>query len=122
MPWPVNLLGVWLALCWAAQPVAAACAARGLRLGTLPCLAAGVLAACWPALLIRMGHINLCGHFLILLSLGLALRRLPGGGGWLAPGLLLLAAVLVHPYLFQIAALVLASVPLQAALERRAGW
>ena len=125
---PVNLLGVWLALCWVAQPVAAAYAARGLRLGTLPCLAAGVLAACWPALLMRMGHVNLCGHFLILLALGLALRRLPdcggrrGGGGWLASALLLLAAVLVHPYLFEIAAVVLASVPLQAALDRRAGW
>jgi hypothetical protein len=120
---PVNLFGAWLALCWVAQPVAAAYAARGLRLGTLPCLAAGVLAACWPALLMRMGHVNLCGHFLILLSLGLALRRLPGGGGgWLAPALLLLVAVLVHPYLFEIAAVVLAAVPLQAALDRRAGW
>ena len=119
---PVNLLGAWLALCWVAQPVAAAYAARGLRLGTWPCLAAGVLAACWPALLMRMGHVNLCGHFLILLSLGLALRRLPGGGGWLAPALLLFAAVLVHPYLFEITAAVLAAVPLQAALDRRAGW
>jgi len=119
---PVNLLGAWLALCWVAQPVAAVYAARGLRLGTLPCLAAGVLAACWPALLMRMGHVNLCGHFLILLSLGLALRRLPGSGGWLAPALLLLTAVLVHPYLFEIAAVVLAAVPLQAALDRRAGW
>ncbi|HEY0204346.1 MAG TPA: DUF6311 domain-containing protein [Acetobacteraceae bacterium] len=129
---PVNLLGAWLALCWVAQPVAAAYAARGLRLGTVPCLAAGVLAACWPALLMRMGHVNLCGHFLILLALGLALRRLPicegpscggpGSGGRLAPALLLLAAVLVHPYLFEIVAVVLAAVPLQAALDRRPGW
>jgi hypothetical protein len=124
---PVNLLGAWLALCWVAQPVAAVYAARGLRLETLPCLAVAMLAACWPALLMRMGHVNLCGHFLILLALGLALRRLPGlggpgGGGWLAPALLLLAAVLVHPYLFEIAAVVLAAVPLQAALDRQAGW
>ncbi|MGI4945768.1 MAG: DUF6311 domain-containing protein [Janthinobacterium lividum] len=119
---PVNLLGAWLALCWVAQPIAAAYAARGLRLGTLPCLVAGVLAACWPALLMRMGHVNLCGHFLILIALGLALRRLSGAGGWLAPALLLLAAVLVHPYLFEIDAVVLAAVPLQAALDRRPGW
>ena len=119
---PVNLLGAWLALCWAAQPVAAAYAARGLRLGTLPCLVAGVLAACWPALLVRMGHVNLCGHFLILLALGLVFRRLREAGGWLAPAALLLAAVLAHPYLFQIVALVLAAIPLQAALDRRTGW
>jgi hypothetical protein len=130
---PVNLLGAWLAVCWVAQPVAAVYAARGLRLGTVPCLAAGMLAASWPALLIRMGHINLCGHFLILLALGLVFRRLrardgthegggEGMGGWLAPALLLLVAVLVHPYLFQIDALLLAAVPLQAVLDRRAGW
>ncbi len=124
---PVNLLGAWLALCWVAQPVAAVYAARGLRLGTLPCFAAGVLAACWPALLMRMGHVNLCGHFLILLALGLALRRLPDCGRpgrrrWLAPALLLLATVLVHPYLFEIDAVVLAAIPLQAALDRCPGW
>jgi hypothetical protein len=119
---PVNLLGAWVALCWVAQPVAAAYAARGLGLGVLPCLAAAVLAASWPALLARTGHINLCGHFLILLALGLTLRRLRHGGGWGPPLTLLAAAVLVHPYLFQIAAAVLAAVPLQAALDRRPGW
>jgi len=65
---PVNLLGVWLAACLVLQPVSAAYAARGLRLGLVPCVAAGVLAACWPALLFRMGHVNLCGHFLVLLG------------------------------------------------------
>jgi len=33
-----------------------------------------------------------------------------------------MAAVLVHPYLFQIDALVLAAIPLQAVLDRRVGW
>lgn len=118
---PVNLLGAWLAACLVLQPVAAAYAARGLRLGLAPCAAAGALAACWPALLFRMGHVNLCGHFLLLLALGLVLRR-PHGGRWGAPAALLLAAVLVHPYLFQLVVLMLAAIPLQAVLDRRAGW
>ena len=119
---PVNLLGAWLALCWVLQPVAAVYAARGLRLGAGPCAAAGVLAACWPALLMRLGHVNLCGHFLVILALGLALRRPAGWRWWAAATALLLAAALVQPYLFQLAGLVLAAAPVQALLERRPGW
>ncbi len=119
---PVNLLGAWLALCWVLQPMAATYAARALRLGVVPCVAAGALAACWPALLARMGHINLCGHFLLLLALGLALRRPDRPGWWVGAGSVLLAAALVQPYLFQLAGLVLAAAAVQAALERRLGW
>ena len=123
---PVNWLGAFLGVCWLMQPVAAVYAARGLRTGPLACVAAGVLATAWPALLVRMGHINLCAHFLMLLALGLAFRRIEEGRPallrWIAPGLLLLAAVLTHPYLFQLCAAVLAAVPLQAALRRQRRW
>ena len=118
---PVNLLGAWLALCWVMQPVAAVYAARGLRLGMWPCVAAGALAACWPALLVRMGHVNLCGHFLVILAVGLALRPARGWRWWAPATALLVMAALVQPYLFQLAGLVLGAAPVQAALERRPG-
>jgi hypothetical protein len=123
---PVNALGAFLGLCWLMQPVAGVYAARGLRVGPLAALTAGVLAAAWPALMVRMGHINLCAHFLMLLALGLAFRRLtdapPTLRRWAAPAALLLAAVLTHPYLFQLCAAVLGAAPLQSALRRRPGW
>lgn len=122
---PVNLLGMFLGLCWLLQPVAGAYAARGLGAGQVAAVAAGVLAVCWPALLVRMGHINLCAHWLLLMALGLAFRRLGDGvvrRRWLTPLGLLLVAVGTHPYLFQLCGAVLAAVPLQAVLRRRPGW
>jgi hypothetical protein len=146
---PVNWLAPFLGACWLLQPVAAAYAARGLRVGAVGTLAAAVMAAAWPALMFRVMHINLCGHFLILLALGMTFRRIgllpvPNRGmsalagsnrvpttrddggwetakAWLPPAVLLLVSILTHPYLFQLCAAVLAAVPLQAAL-RRAGW
>lgn len=122
---PVNWLGAFLGVCWFMQPVAGVYAARGLRVGAVGCLVAGVLAACWPALMVRMGHINLCAHFLLLLALGMTFRLMRGGPSirrWAAPSGLLLLAVFTHPYLFQLCAVVLAAIPLQAALRRRTGW
>ena len=88
----------------------------------MPAVAAGILAVAWPALFFRIMHINLCGHFLILLALGLAFRRTQRRGGWMAPAGVMLAAVLTQPYLFQLCAAVLAAIPLQARLERRPAW
>ena len=123
---PVNLLGVFLGLCWLLQPVAAVYAMRGLGAGLLPCLVAGAMAACWPALLVRMGHINLCAHFLVLLALGLAFRLLrnpaPTLRRWVWPAVLLMGAVLTHPYLFQLCAAVLGAVAVQSAWRRPPGW
>jgi hypothetical protein len=126
---PVNLLGAWEVFYWVMQPIAGVFAARGLRLPLLPSLAAGVLAACWPALLFRFGHINLCGHFLLLLSLGLVFRRISTApdvkivGRWLAPMGVLFVAVFTQPYLYVLCVALLATIPLDAALPpRRAGW
>lgn len=122
---PENWLGAFIGACWVLQPVAAAYAARGLRVGAAAALAAGALAVAWPALMFRMMHINLCAHFLILLALGLSFRgleRTPGRGWWAAAGGLLVVSVLTHPYLFELCAAVLAAVPLHAAIWRRAGW
>ena len=122
---PVNWLGGFLGVCWLMQPVAAVYAARGLGAGPVAALVAGVMAACWPALMIRMGHINLCAHFLLLLALGLALRLLaapPSLRRWWVPAGLLVASVLTHPYLFQLCAAVLGAVAIQAAWRRPPGW
>lgn len=122
---PENWLGAFIGACWVLQPVAAAYAARGLRVGAAAALAAAALAVAWPALMFRMMHINLCAHFLILLALGLAFRgleRTPGRGWWAAAGGLLVVSVLTHPYLFELCAAVLAAVPIHAAIWRRARW
>ena len=118
---PRNLLGVWLALCWLLQPVAAVFALRALCRSLAGAVAVAVLAGLFPALLIRLGHVNLCGHFLILLALGLTLRLLQEKTTrrWIAAGLVLTIAILSHPYLFMAAGSTLAAVPLQATIRRR---
>ncbi len=120
---PVNLLGVWLALCILLQPVTAVFALRGITRGrpeaALAVAALSVLSLAWLA---RLGHINLMGHFVILAALGLTLRMLGDGMRWewaKATGLLL-AALLFHPYLFLMCAAVLAAVPAEASVLRRA--
>ena len=132
---PVNLLGLWLAACWVLQPVAAVFAVRGFapegtRSGSGPgargweaALVAAVLAATYPALLARYMHINLLGHFTLLLALGLALRLTvrPTARRWLAAGVVLTVAVLTQPYLFVFAAAVLAAPVVQAVVGRQPG-
>jgi len=119
---PANWLGGFIAACFVLQPVAGVYAARGLRVGPVAALVAGLLAACWPAMMFRMMHINLCAHFLLLLALGMAFRRIERPLTWLAPAALLVVSILTHPYLFQLCAAVLAAVPLHAWLKRRPGW
>lgn len=125
---PANWLGGFLALCWVLQAMGAAYAARGLGAAPGAALAAAAIACAWPALLARMAHINLCGHAVILFALGLAFRAtvqhrpFDRARHWAAPAALLLAAILTHPYLFQLCAAVLAAIPVDAALRRRPGW
>jgi len=111
---PVNLLGVWLALCVLLQPVAAVFALRGVTRGrpeaSLAVAALSVLSLAWLA---RLGHLNLMGHFVILAALGLTLRMLGHGvrRGWAKAAGVLMAAILFHPYLFLMSGAVLAAVP-----------
>ncbi len=121
---PANLLGFWFAACWLLQPIAAVYALRGMGSRTWPAaLAAAVIAATFPALLYRVMHINLCGQFLLLTALGLSLRmiRRPALAArhWTAPFLVMLVAVLTHPYLFAFAAAVFAAPALHGLLDRR---
>lgn len=106
----VNWLGYWFAACWLLQPIAAVYAIRGFGCRRWEAaLAAAILAAMFPALLYRVGHINLCGHFLVLLALGQSGRMLLRDGGylardWIAPFLVLLAGVFIHPVLYILSA------------------
>ena len=108
---PVNLLGAWMALCWVLQPVAATYALRSFdrRMPLEAVLAASVISLLCPAWLLRLHHVNLLGHFLLLTALGLSIRMtrtVPPRRWWLVC-LLLATAILVHPYLFAFAAVVL---------------
>jgi hypothetical protein len=121
---PVNLLGVWFALCWLMQPVAAVYVVRGLGARRWEAAAAAaVFASCFPAFLFRIGHINLCGHFMILFALGETLRMARCGAGarlhdWTAAAGILLVAIMMHPTLFLIDAAVMAAVPMQALIAK----
>ena len=122
---PGNLMGVWYAACWLLQPLAAVYAVRSFgarRLESM--LAAAVFAVCFPALLARTAHMNLCAHFILLLALGLAARMVAAGDGrraraWLLAGGLLTLAILSHPYLFVFSAALLAAPLLQVLLAGR---
>lgn len=116
---PINLLGAWLALCVLLQPVSAVFALRGIVANRLAAsLVVAVMSVSTLAWLIRLPHINLMGHFVVLASLGLTLRMLGTGSrlGWLKAAGLLAAAVLFHPYLYLMAAAVLAAVPIEATV------
>jgi hypothetical protein len=123
----INLMGVWFAACFALMPLACVYAVRqlaGCQLGArgvLACWVAGALAVSTPALLYRLGHINLCGHFLIVLAIGLSARlmRRPDTQGWVWAFLLLLLAVLTHPYIFMLCAAMLCVPALQDAIAAR---
>ena len=119
---PGNWLGACLAACWILQPVAAVYAVRALTAARGAAIAAAVLSVAWPALLYRVGHPNLCAHFFILTALGATLRGLEGRVRWPCMSPLLLAALLFHPYLFLLSAVLLTAVPLDGLLRRRTGW
>jgi hypothetical protein len=122
---PVNLFGWWFAACWLLQPIAAVYAVRGFGATRWPAaIAAAIVALSFPAWLVRVGHVNLCGQFLVLAALGVSARMIRRQAGaasrdWAAAYGVLLVAILVHPYLFIIAAAVLAAPALQALIERR---
>ena len=100
---PQNDFGYWCALCYTLQPIAAVYAIRGLAIRRPEtALAAALFAISFPAFLFRYGHVNLLGHFWLLLALGIALRdaRRVVAPRALIRFALLVGAELSHPYLF----------------------
>ena len=109
----------WIALAWLLQPVAAVYALRGAGVGGWPATLAVATLSWLPTLLARFGHAALCAHGLILLAIGLYLRLIRTGRGWWACVPLLLASLLVHPYLTAMVAAVLLAGPLSLLLSGR---
>jgi hypothetical protein len=126
LPPGFHTIFLWLALSWTLQPVAAVYAVRSAgERRALPCLAAAAIAASMPALLARSQHAALSGHFLFLLALGLSLQIAAGRRGrvYLLTTLLLVVALLVHPYVMFMAAVTLAAAPISLLLGgNRAAW
>ncbi len=121
----VPLYGAWAGLCLAGMALASTALVRALGARSLPAaVAASLIGVSAPALLARWGHLSLMGHWVIPLSFAayiglhrqarLGLRRaclvMTGLGA---------LALLIHPYLFFMAAGVLLVAPLQAAWTRR---
>ncbi|MBB5693402.1 DUF6311 domain-containing protein [Muricoccus pecuniae] len=95
-------IGLWYGIAWVLQPVAAIFCIRcaGER-RLLPCLAFAVMAVSIPAWWARYGHAALTGHFVLLFGLGLYFRLLSPKpvGAWVGALVLVLCALLIHPYL-----------------------
>lgn len=124
LPPEFHGIGLWYALAWLLQPVAATfCIRAAGERRFLPVLAFTIVAACMPAWWARYGHASLTGHFLLLLSLGLYFRLLQPAPlrAWGAAALLLIAALLVHPYLMVMALGVIAAAPATLLVRAIAG-
>ncbi|MGX9962479.1 DUF6311 domain-containing protein [Roseomonas sp. F4] len=123
LPEGFHGVGLFYGLAWLAQPVAAVWVLRSAgERRLLPALGIALAAASMPAWIGRFGHAALCGHFLLLLGLGLYLRLVtrPGVALWLCAGLLQVVALLVHPYLAAMTLALLGAVPATRLLRGEA--
>ena len=125
LPKGIETIGFWLALCWVLQPAAAVFALRCTGETRLaPALAAAMLSLCIPGLYQRTAHEALSAHFLILGAIGgycLLLRGL-SPARWSFGLALMIAALLVHPYLMMMVIAVLAAAPVSLAVRRDRAW
>ncbi len=123
---PINLMGVWYAFCWVLLPPACVYAMYGLgEHRVIPCLVAAALGVMSPALLARLMHMNLLGHFLFILAFGLGLRLMQRSRDrdWVMAFLVLLTAVLTHPYIYMLCAAMLAAPAMHGLIRtRRPDW
>jgi hypothetical protein len=126
LPEGFHGIGLWYGLSWLLQPVAAVWALRGAgEKRLLPALAVALAASGTPAWLSRLGHAALCGHFFLLIALGLhlrLLRRPTSLGLWAEAVGLVVAALLAHPYLAAMALAVLGAMPLSLAARADGRW
>ena len=123
LPEGFHGVGLFYGIAWALQPVAAVFALRSAgERRWLPALGVALAASAMPAWIGRFGHAALCGHFLLLVGLGLYLRLVarPTPGLWLAAILLQPAALLIHPYLAAMTLALLGAVPATRLLRGEA--
>jgi hypothetical protein len=126
---PANFhgIGLWYALAWLLQPVAAVfCLRSAGEKRVVPAVAFALLAAAMPAWWNRFGHAALTGHFLLLLALGCYFRLVRPvehfpWRPWLWVALLLAASLLVHPYLLLMSLAMIAAAPATLLARRLLG-
>jgi hypothetical protein len=107
-------------LCWTLQPIAAVWALRSAgEKRLLPTIGIALASVSMPILTMRFGHAALCGHFLILVAIGLYVRimRHDSARDWFGIIALQPLAVLVHPYLALMTLAFLAALPLSFLLR-----
>ena len=93
-----QYLGPWLALCFGMQGVAGALVTATVTRRPLLQILGSALFVVAPILLFRIGHVALCGQWLILLMLWLNLRPASARSALLG-ALIVVFAAGVHPYL-----------------------
>jgi hypothetical protein len=125
LPSNFHTIYLWLGLAYVLQPLAAVYALRSAGVQQLlPEVAVAVIAISMPAFLHRIGHAALCGHFLILLAIGVYFQICSGRAcpifGYTAG--LLTTSWLVHPYLTAMVAAVLAAAPISLVARRNGMW
>ncbi len=125
LPPDFHSVYLWLALCWVAQPMAAVFALRSAgERRLLPNLAIAVIAVSMPTLLFRFVHAALCSHFVILIALGLYFRMTRNASIWMLIGAdaLMLAALLINPYIMEMTVAVLVAAPITLLVRRDRAW
>jgi hypothetical protein len=102
---PFNPFGIWVALCFVLQGLAAWCLTKQLKIKSWTFLITlALLLLSFPALMARMGHISLMSHWIILFALALYIQgRRSQSVPVLAWTILLVSGFYVNIYLFVMA-------------------
>ncbi|WP_421992994.1 DUF6311 domain-containing protein [Roseococcus sp.] len=123
LPEGFHGIGIFYALAWTLQPMAAVWALRGAGVrGFWPAIGVAAMASAMPAFILRYGHAALCGHFVILVSLGLYFRLVESPRWWWIAVPWQAVALLIHPYLALMSLALLAAVPLTVLLRGERFW
>jgi hypothetical protein len=103
LPFDFQYLGIWFALCFALQGFFGAKIAEQLSARWEHRIFGAALFVLAPVLIMRIGHVTLCGHWLVLSMLWLYLRPCPDRHSvWVTLGLIALINGLtagIHPYM-----------------------
>jgi hypothetical protein len=125
LPEGFHGIGLWYAIAWVMQPLAAVWCLRGTgERRLLPAVAVALAASAMPAFINRYGHAALTGHFTLLAALGLYLRLVGAQRPrlWAGAALCAVGTLLVHPYLAAMVLALLAAVPATLLLRGARGW
>lgn len=125
LPKGFHGFGIWYALVWIMQPVAAVwCLRAAGERRLLPAACIALVAISMPTWWSRFPHASLTGHFLIWAVLGTYFYLLRGNATrvWVAAALLQIVILFVHPYLWAMTAVFLLAVPLTYFFNGDARW